>query len=95
MSDIPLARDLLVALAGGMQASHPTEAATILSIVQEHMYRDYLKPRAPRKSVQMNAALAATIRAHAKRRPNLSAQEIATIYGVNQGRVSEAIAGKW
>jgi hypothetical protein len=48
----------------------------------------------PVKSRTVTPMLKASIRAYARRNPDASQHEIAQAYGVNGGRVSEALAGK-
>jgi hypothetical protein len=95
MSDIPLARDILLDLADSLSASNPSEAQIIEMVVNDLMFRKRRKDRAPVKSARMTPAIARTIRVMVANRPEMSAQDIANSLGVNPGRVSEAIAGKW
>jgi hypothetical protein len=48
----------------------------------------------PVKSRSITPALKTAIRAYARRNPEDSQHEIAQAFGVNGGRVSEALAGK-
>jgi hypothetical protein len=95
MSDIPLARLLLSDLADDLRLQNPSAAQIIDMVVSDLMYRTHVKPRAPISSARMTSTLARSIRIMAAHRPDMSAQEIADIFNVNSGRVSEAIAGKW
>jgi len=95
VSDIPFSREMLFGLANDLQANDPGTAQIIRMIISSYMYRVHTKPKAPVKSLKMTPLLAKTIKRLAASRPNLSAQQIANMVGVNPGRVSEAIAGKW
>jgi hypothetical protein len=50
--------------------------------------------RAPATSTPMTPALAALIRAHSMSHPSKSQVQVARHFGVNPGRVSEALHGK-
>lgn len=95
MSDIPLAREILADLADQIRLSQPSEAQVIDMVIRDLLYRQSTKPRAPIGSARMTPTLARSIRVMSARRPNMSTQEIAQIFNVNPGRVSEAIAGRW
>lgn len=95
MSDIPLAREILRDLAESLSSSNPSEAQIIEMVVRDFMFRKHMKERAPVRSARMTPAIARTIRLMVANRPEMSAQDIANSLGVNPGRVSEAIAGKW
>lgn len=97
MSDIPLAREMLKCVADDLrEGGDPIgNAAAIEMIVSDWMYRTHTKPRAPVQSVPMNALLGNLARMISRQYPDRSTQQIAEALGVNPGRVSEAIAGKW
>jgi hypothetical protein len=96
MSDVPLGREELLELAAEFREVGSTDAAErIEAIVFNRLFRKITKDRSPVKSVQMNAQLAWRIVHIHRRYPEKSTQEIAEMVGVNPGRVSEAIAGKW
>ena len=96
MSDVPLGREELLELAAEFREAGSTDAAErIEAIVFNRLFRKITKDRSPVKSVQMNAQLAWRIVHIHRRYPEKSTQEIAEMFGVNPGRVSEAIAGKW
>lgn len=97
MSDIPLARDMLKCVADDLRdgGDPVANAAAIEMIVRDWMYRTQSKPRAPVKSVPMNSLLGSLARMISRQHPDRSTQQIADSLGVNPGRVSEAIAGKW
>lgn len=52
------------------------------------------RKKAENKSTPMTIKLRADIRRYCKANPDLSQQEVATHFGVNAGRVSEALRGK-
>ena len=58
------------------------------------MRRTYTKRKAPVTSEPMDEVTASAIRRINEANPEMSAQEIADLFNVNPGRVSEAIAGK-
>lgn len=98
MSDIPQARerirDLIMDLKS-LAVTH-TRAADILDdIMFECLYREPPSRKTKPRSKTMTAKLAREIRAHARAHPTASHQQIANVFGVNPGRVSEAIARKW
>jgi hypothetical protein len=95
MSDIPFARDMFLGLADDLEATNPGASQIIRMNVSNYMYRTYTKPRSSVKSVPMTTLLAKSIKRLVASRPNLSTQQVANMFGVNPGRVSEAIAGKW
>jgi len=96
MSNVPLGREELLELAAEFREAGSTDVAErIETIVFNRLFRKMTKDRSPVKSVQMNAQLAWRIVHIHRRYPEKSTQEIAEMVGVNPGRVSEAIAGKW
>lgn len=94
MSDIITAREMLLLVADSIKDREPRAAMAIEHIVEKLMRRTYTKRKAPVSSDAMTPAMAAAIRQVYEANPEMSAQEIADIFNVNQGRVSEAIAGK-
>ena len=96
MSNVPLGREELIELAAEFREAGSTDVAErIEAIVFNRLFRKITKDRSPVKSVQMNAQVAWRIVHIHRRYPEKSTQEIAEMVGVNPGRVSEAIAGKW
>lgn len=91
MMTIPQARERLLTLAFIMR--DPVEAAEIVKIVNEGMYRRRGK-RTPVKSVPATRAIKARIRRAKTLQPRASHQDLAHNFHVNQGRVSEALRGK-
>jgi hypothetical protein len=55
------------------------------------LYRSSAIKRAPRRSPKLTPVLASEIRRYAKRHPGAHQQDIANHFGVNHGRVSEAL----
>ncbi len=95
MSDIKTARDMLLLVADSIRDREPRAALAIDHIVEKLMRRQYTKRKAPVTSEGMDEEKARLIRFLNKISPEKSVQEIADIFKVNPGRVSEAIAGKW
>jgi hypothetical protein len=62
----------------------------IVELVDE-MYRKRPIRRAPVRSQKLTPALAAEIRAYARTHPDMHQQDIAETFGVNHGRVSQAM----
>lgn len=86
MSDIPQARKRLKAVMEQLQ-----QLTNEVQEIEALMYKDFVKPRAPATSVKVTPELAKTIAAFAQRNPLMSSQQIGDIFGVNMGRVSEAL----
>lgn len=85
---IPEARERLRELAINNEMPELAELAAM-------MYRRSSgRPRAPSTSDQVTAVMADEIRAFADRFPNMTQHEIATIFNVNPGRVSECLTGR-
>jgi hypothetical protein len=55
--------------------------------------RPYARTRAPTKSNRATAALSEAMRAFAVACPEMTLQDIAVAFGVNAGRVTEALQG--
>lgn len=64
-----------------------------LNFLADQMYREYANGRAPTRSPTVTAEVANEIRAFAKANPDAHQQDIAEHFGVNHGRVSEALSG--
>ena len=88
------ARDELLRIAARLNTlQHDDIAREIVDVVNNHMYRQAHKPRrATIKNRPMTVELKYRIRSYALNNPNLSNQEVANKFGVNPGRVSEALA---
>ena len=64
-----------------------------LSYLADQLVREYRNGRAPTRSPAVTAEMAEEIREYAKANPGLHQQDIAEKFGVNHGRVSEALSG--
>ena len=84
---IPEIRDRLIELADAHGIAELRELASGL-------HRRRARRKAPVRSRPITAALAASIRAAAAADPKAAQHAIATRFGVNQGRVSEALSGR-
>jgi hypothetical protein len=76
-----------------IQGEHPGESGELLELAGE-LKRRFSGPRAPAASTPITPELYEEIREYAEANPGMSQQEIAVIFNVNHGRVSEAIKGK-
>lgn len=88
MSDIPKAREIIKDVMAQVGQSQKSQLAEALALMTRKKY----KPRSSIKSQSMSKSLAAQIFAHHVNNPDASAAEIATLFNVNPGRVSEVIA---
>ena len=96
MSNIPLGREELLELASEVRKDGNLKLASkIEAIVFGRLFRTITKDRSPVSSVPMDATVARRIVRMHHLNPEMSTQKIADLIGVNPGRVSEAIAGKW
>ena len=71
----------------------PDIAAEVVQLADETRRRPPVR-LAPKRKANPNARLQAQIRAFAAANPTIDIQDIGQHFGVNSGRVSEAIAGK-
>ncbi|MEO0907226.1 MAG: hypothetical protein AAFY07_06835 [Pseudomonadota bacterium] len=62
-----------------------------LNDLADETFRKQPHKRAPRKSTKLTPAMAAGIRRYKKANPDSHQQDIAELFGVNHGRVSEAL----
>jgi hypothetical protein len=85
-SNIPAAR-------AALEDAHVNlkQALVLIDDALSKMTRTVTKGRAPVKSVKTTPAMLKEIAAYAKRYPRKSAQEIGNQFGVNQGRVTDAL----
>ena len=91
MSDIPKARELLYDALATMPAPWHQQVVQALKL----MYREpEVKQRAPVEKRPVDAFLAERIRAYVARHPTEHLHEVAVLFGVNPGRVSEALHRK-
>lgn len=91
MSNIPLARDLLLRLADEIDEPY---SFRVRNIVETMMVKRSAVRRAPTKSVPVTEAIAKAVRKMAKKYPTMHQSEIALVFGLNQGRVSEILSGR-
>ncbi|CAB4139543.1 hypothetical protein UFOVP345_59 [uncultured Caudovirales phage] len=93
MSDIPGARDALRwclrAIADGRAT--PESLAFNIREALSKMHRKSPSRRAPTTSPPVTPEMAMAMRRRAQARPDLPMHEIASEFGVNVGRVSEAV----
>jgi hypothetical protein len=90
MSDIPRARAILRAAMQDMPEPWRTSAAEALAIMTR---RSPAKPVAAARKRRVGPDLAAEIRRYVETHPAAHLQDVAVRFGVNSGRVSEAIHG--
>lgn len=91
MTDIPKAREILREIAGEIAEALPEHAARIKAVTDQLMTRNRGLRQAPVTSPSVSPEMRARIRAYAARHPTLAQHRIATVFGVNPGRVSEAL----
>jgi hypothetical protein len=75
-----------------IQSDYPTESGDLLELAAEIKRRS--GPRAPASSTPVTPELYEEIKEYAEANPGMSHQDIAVVFNVNHGRVSEAIRGK-
>jgi hypothetical protein len=93
MSDIPKARKMLADLK--KQAADDgliDYAETIGEIIPLLWRKQYKRKKSAVHSAKSTPELRAEIREYVKRNPNVPSQHVAIHFGVNLGRVSEALA---
>lgn len=89
MSNVPKAREEIDAIAEAL-----LDLAARLDRVQGNLHRrPYARARAPRAAPPVNAGMAEFLREFARKNPNLSQREIGQRFGIDGGRVSEALHG--
>lgn len=64
-----------------------------LNFLADQLYREYKNGRAPVKSPEVTPEIAEQIREYVKAHPKAHQQDVASFFGVNHGRVSEALSG--
>ena len=90
---IPTARQILK---NALEYDMPSEVRIAIQQAIQLMYREKYKPiKARATSKRMTAHLRDTIKIYYSQNPSLSTQHIADHFGVNQGRVSEILAGDY
>jgi hypothetical protein len=96
MSNIPEARAQLAEIAADVRAAGDNATAErIRRVIESHMVRESPVRRTGQRSRPLTEDRADEIRAYAAGPGRgLTLHEIATQFGVNQGRVSEVLTGK-
>jgi hypothetical protein len=89
MSNIPKAREEIAAIALELG-----DLADRLNAVLADLHRrPEVRKRAPRTSAPVDAEMAAHLRKFAANNPDMPQHEIAQRFGINPGRVAEALHG--
>ena len=91
MANIPKAREILTE---ALEFNMDDRVRQRIEAAMQEMYREFTG-RTSVKSVPMTPEMARLIKRYATRYPDDSHQQIATVFNVNPGRVSEALAGKY
>jgi hypothetical protein len=91
---IPEVADRMREISQEIREDFPSEAQELLLLADELRRRSPALPRAPATSTPMTPELADEIREFAEANPGTSHQDIAVVFNVNHGRISEVIAGK-
>lgn len=98
MSNIPHAREILEQLMKDLEGFE-TDLIHIRASVKaalRHMYRDRHKPiKGKRTSNRMTASLRDQIKLMCKHNPQMHTRDVAEKLNINQGRVTEVLAGKY
>lgn len=98
MSDIPHARRILERLLKDLQEfdSDIMQTRAAVKSALKHMYRDKYKiVKGPRTSRRMTATLRDQIKSMCDHNPEMHTKDVAEKLGINQGRVTEVLAGKY
>lgn len=98
MSDIPHARKILEQLLKDLEAfdSDIMQTRAAVKLALKHMYRDRHKTvQGKRTSQRMTAALRDKIKSMYRHNPEMHTRDVAEKLNVNQGRVTEVLAGKY
>ncbi len=90
MTDVPAERELLRQWADEARAQGRLDEADRMEAMAVRLTRVVMRPRSPDKSARVTPEFAAVLKRVAILRPDLSYMQIATHFGVNAGRVSEA-----
>ena len=89
-SNIPEARVRLQELHQIMKS-----AVKEIAAIEAMLYRKTYARKVVNRSRRISAALAEEIRIYHRKNSKLSQHEIAAVFNVNPGRVSESINGQW
>lgn len=90
---IPIIREQLNEIAADLRLAGVHDYADRIEFLSAAAVRRSPVKRAPVTSTPMTPALARTIRSHSARHPKQSHQDIAALFNVNPGRVSQALQG--
>lgn len=93
MSDIPRARDILLDVAHDLHMSGDTILANRVYEAIKLMTRKSPIRRAPRKHSALTAQQKFAVRAFILAHPHTHLDEVARIFNVNPGRISECLNG--
>lgn len=91
---IPQVANRIREISSNIKGHFPELAAELLELAEELKRRSPTAPRAPATSTQMTPELADEIKEFADANPGTSHQDIAVVFNVNHGRVSEVLSGK-
>ena len=89
-SNIPMARELLKE---ALTYEMPIEAERSVRHALGMMTRVHTKPKTPSESRKVTRAMAEQVLRYYNNHPNQSCRAIGEVFTINQGRVSEIIAG--
>jgi len=91
---IPEVANRIREISAQIQTDYPAEAIELGQLADELRRRSPTLPRAPATSTPMTPELADEIREFAEANPGTSHQDIAVVFNVNHGRISEVLSGK-
>jgi hypothetical protein len=90
---IPKVREKILQLANELQAIDHLDYAERLREIEQELYRRKRSVRAPNSSKPCTEEMRRAIRAYKRAHPRVTQQKIADRFGVNSGRVNEALIG--
>jgi hypothetical protein len=91
---IPEVANRMREISEDIEGSFPAAARELRQLADELRRRSPTLPRAPATSTPMTPELADEIREFAEANPGTSHQDIAVVFNVNHGRISEVLSGK-
>ena len=89
-SNIPMAREILK---DALRENMSDEARDLVQQALDMMTRVYTKPKTPSESLKVTRQMAVEVLRYYNRHPDQSCRAIGEVFTINQGRVSEIIAG--
>lgn len=92
MSNIPRAREIITEAAAMLPVGNASRA--LLMVALPMLVRERPVRRAPATKKPMTSDMKRRIITYAKHHPQAQVADIAVLFGVNQGRVSEVLTGK-